>query len=135
MRIFGGYSLSVEYEIERYYRDARVTRIYEGTNELAEDLFDRLDKFDERQRICVKIVGERITFADDRRLDLEDLRQTVLHERHDFVAFHRLPLDVGFGGHGVLPRHIGFQQPRQPGFRREIRQSEGTIPVLSLARL
>lgn len=34
MRIFGGYSFSVEYEIERYYRDAMLMCIGEGTNEI-----------------------------------------------------------------------------------------------------
>ncbi len=34
MRIFGGYSYSTEYEIERYYRDAMLMCIGEGTNEI-----------------------------------------------------------------------------------------------------
>ena len=34
MRIFGGYSYSMEYEIERYYRDAMLMCIGEGTNEM-----------------------------------------------------------------------------------------------------
>ena len=34
MRIFGGYSYSTEYEIERFYRDAMLMCIGEGTNEL-----------------------------------------------------------------------------------------------------
>ena len=34
MRIFGGYSYSKEYEIERYYRDAMLMCIGEGTNEM-----------------------------------------------------------------------------------------------------
>jgi alkylation response protein AidB-like acyl-CoA dehydrogenase len=34
MRIFGGYSYSQEYEIERYYRDALLMCIGEGTNEM-----------------------------------------------------------------------------------------------------
>lgn len=34
MRIFGGYSYSKEYEIERYYRDALLMCIGEGTNEM-----------------------------------------------------------------------------------------------------
>ena len=34
MRIFGGYSYSTEYEIERYYRDAMLMCIGEGTNEV-----------------------------------------------------------------------------------------------------
>ncbi len=34
MRIFGGYSYSVEYDIERFYRDAMLLCIGEGTNEI-----------------------------------------------------------------------------------------------------
>jgi len=46
MRIFGGYSYSVEYDIERYYRDAMLMCIGEGTNEIlrqviAKQLIDR----------------------------------------------------------------------------------------------
>jgi alkylation response protein AidB-like acyl-CoA dehydrogenase len=33
-QIFGGYGYSKEYAVERYYRDARVTTIYEGTSEI-----------------------------------------------------------------------------------------------------
>jgi alkylation response protein AidB-like acyl-CoA dehydrogenase len=34
MRIFGGYSYSVEYDVERYYRDSPLMCIGEGTNEM-----------------------------------------------------------------------------------------------------
>jgi alkylation response protein AidB-like acyl-CoA dehydrogenase len=34
MRIFGGYSYSIEYDVERYYRDAPLMCIGEGTNEM-----------------------------------------------------------------------------------------------------
>ena len=34
MLIFGGYGFIVDYEIERMYRDAKITEIYEGTNEV-----------------------------------------------------------------------------------------------------
>jgi alkylation response protein AidB-like acyl-CoA dehydrogenase len=38
MRIFGGYSYSTEYEIERYYRDAMLMCIGEGTNEILQQI-------------------------------------------------------------------------------------------------
>jgi alkylation response protein AidB-like acyl-CoA dehydrogenase len=34
LQIHGGYGYSKEYAVERYYRDARVTTIYEGTSEV-----------------------------------------------------------------------------------------------------
>ena len=34
IQIHGGYGYTEDYEVERYYRDARVTEIYEGTSEI-----------------------------------------------------------------------------------------------------
>ncbi|MFW6147173.1 MAG: acyl-CoA dehydrogenase [Thermodesulfobacteriota bacterium] len=34
LQIHGGYGYSTEYSVERYYRDARVTTLYEGTSEV-----------------------------------------------------------------------------------------------------
>ena len=34
VQIHGGYGFSKAYPVERYYRDARATRIYEGTSEI-----------------------------------------------------------------------------------------------------
>jgi butyryl-CoA dehydrogenase len=34
VQIHGGYGYSKAYPVERYHRDARVTRIYEGTSEI-----------------------------------------------------------------------------------------------------
>ncbi|MDP1418505.1 acyl-CoA dehydrogenase [Peribacillus simplex] len=34
VQVFGGYGYSMEYPVERYFRDAKVTEIYEGTSEI-----------------------------------------------------------------------------------------------------
>ncbi len=34
LQIYGGYGYTKEYDIERHFRDARITEIYEGTSEI-----------------------------------------------------------------------------------------------------
>jgi alkylation response protein AidB-like acyl-CoA dehydrogenase len=34
VQIFGGYGYTEDYPVERYFRDAKVTQIYEGTSEI-----------------------------------------------------------------------------------------------------
>lgn len=34
IQVFGGYGYTEEYEVERYFRDAKITEIYEGTSEI-----------------------------------------------------------------------------------------------------
>ncbi|MBD4808352.1 hypothetical protein GUG05_12585, partial [Xanthomonas citri pv. citri] len=34
VQVFGGYGYSDEYQVERYFRDAKVLNIYEGTREV-----------------------------------------------------------------------------------------------------
>jgi alkylation response protein AidB-like acyl-CoA dehydrogenase len=34
VQVHGGYGYSKEYNVERYFRDAKVTEIYEGTSEI-----------------------------------------------------------------------------------------------------
>src|SRR5262249_51852045 len=34
MQIFGGYAYSKDYPIERYYRDAKIHQIWDGTNQI-----------------------------------------------------------------------------------------------------
>ncbi|HZI92971.1 MAG TPA: acyl-CoA dehydrogenase [Patescibacteria group bacterium] len=41
VQIHGGYGFSKEYSVERYYRDARVTTIYEGTSEIQRHIIAR----------------------------------------------------------------------------------------------
>jgi alkylation response protein AidB-like acyl-CoA dehydrogenase len=41
LQIFGGYGYIAEYDIERYYRDMRITTIYEGTTEIQKNMIAR----------------------------------------------------------------------------------------------
>ena len=34
IQLLGGYGYMAEYEVERFYRDAKITEIYEGTREI-----------------------------------------------------------------------------------------------------
>ena len=41
VQIHGGYGYSKEYDVERYFRDAKVTEIYEGTSEIQRMVISR----------------------------------------------------------------------------------------------
>jgi acyl-CoA dehydrogenase len=41
IQIHGGYGFTKEYDVERYYRDAKVTTIYEGTSEIQKEIISR----------------------------------------------------------------------------------------------
>jgi alkylation response protein AidB-like acyl-CoA dehydrogenase len=34
VQVFGGYGYTREYPVERFMRDAKITQIYEGTNQI-----------------------------------------------------------------------------------------------------
>lgn len=41
VQIHGGYGFTKDFDVERYYRDAKVTTIYEGTSEIQKDIIAR----------------------------------------------------------------------------------------------
>ena len=41
IQVFGGYGYTVDYPVERYFRDAKVTEIYEGTSEIQRHVIAR----------------------------------------------------------------------------------------------
>jgi acyl-CoA dehydrogenase len=41
VQLFGGYGYSREYPVERMMRDAKITQIYEGTNEICKIIVSR----------------------------------------------------------------------------------------------
>ncbi|MDD2735405.1 MAG: acyl-CoA dehydrogenase family protein [Desulfuromonadaceae bacterium] len=42
IQIHGGYGYNVDSEVERMYRDAKITEIYEGTNEVQRVVISKL---------------------------------------------------------------------------------------------
>src|SRR5690625_4636743 len=42
VQIFGGYGYTKDYPVERYMRDAKITQIYEGTNEIQRMVIGRM---------------------------------------------------------------------------------------------
>jgi butyryl-CoA dehydrogenase len=41
VQIFGGYGYMRDYPIEKFMRDAKITQIYEGTNQIQRDIIAR----------------------------------------------------------------------------------------------
>jgi len=38
IQLFGGYGYTLEYEVERFYRDAKTIEIYQGSKEMQKDI-------------------------------------------------------------------------------------------------
>ncbi len=59
IQVLGGYGYTKEFPVERYYRDAKVTEIYEGTSEIQRLVIARaILGLKERQRVS-GYVGRR----------------------------------------------------------------------------
>jgi alkylation response protein AidB-like acyl-CoA dehydrogenase len=42
VQVFGGYGYMKDYPIEKYMRDAKITQIYEGTNQIQRDEISKI---------------------------------------------------------------------------------------------
>ena len=70
LQVYGGYGFSEEYPAARWYRDSRITRIYEGTSEIcrlsiAKTLLKRAD----RGELALRNAVAALTPASDRPVD------------------------------------------------------------------
>jgi acyl-CoA dehydrogenase len=64
IQVLGGYGYTTEFPAERYYRDAKITEIYEGTSEvqrivIARELIGRLDERTAKERPVLSVDGTR----------------------------------------------------------------------------
>ena len=64
----------------------------EAGDAAAELLLERLDQLDQRQRVGVEVVDERLPLGDPARLDLEDVGEAVADDLEDLVAIDRVLL-------------------------------------------
>ena len=70
---------------------------------LAQLLLERLDQLDQRERVGVEVVDERLPLADRGRVDLQDVGEVRAHDLEHAVAIEGALFDMGFCGHLVLP--------------------------------
>ena len=66
IQILGGYGFTTEFPAERYYRDSKITEIYEGTSEvqrivIARELIGRLDERTAKERPSPRITDGTVT--------------------------------------------------------------------------
>ncbi|RYG85404.1 hypothetical protein EON77_05625, partial [bacterium] len=82
LQIYGGYGFTEEYPIARHYRDARVSRIYEGTNEINRIFL--ADRYLRRQNGDLPQGDEPVSRAVRRAVEeggkLEQIRQGALSD-------------------------------------------------------
>ena len=109
MQVYGGYGYSAEYPVERYYRDSRVNRIFEGTNEINRLL----------------IPGMLLKRAATDRLPLNAAVRAVVDE----VMSASMPSEAsGAFGAGMDARTGSYTRPATAAVarsRREVRQRSG----------
>ncbi|HEY8459145.1 MAG TPA: acyl-CoA dehydrogenase family protein [Blastocatellia bacterium] len=79
VQVFGGYGYSKDYPAERAYRDARITRIYEGTNEINRMIIPT--------RLLKGAAKDGLPDAEEAVSDILD--RTVIDTRADGLKFAR----------------------------------------------
>jgi alkylation response protein AidB-like acyl-CoA dehydrogenase len=79
VQVYGGYGYSKDYPAERAYRDARITRIYEGTNEINRMIIPT--------RLLKGVAKESLPNAEDAVSDILD--RTVIDSRAEGLKYVR----------------------------------------------
>ena len=80
IQVLGGYGYTKEFPVERYYRDAKVTEIYEGTSEIQRIVIARAILAELDERCAVGAARPRVGDAMARAAD-EPVRLTRIYTR------------------------------------------------------
>jgi alkylation response protein AidB-like acyl-CoA dehydrogenase len=138
IQALGGYGFTREYMVEKFRRDARITRIYEGTSEIMEMTISR-----DRWQIHLKTHGQ---FYHDMARQLEEL-----HKQNDRVGaqvlsycMHALAELLETARSQRLTRHqhilfrlgewIAYAEGAASTARRAVRSAQGKLNAKSHAR-
>lgn len=89
IQVYGGYGFTEEFPIARHYRDARVSRIYEGTNEINRVFMsDRLIKRSREGKASLVAVGDSfVSQLAGKAMETETKDQVSLGARSDLVMY------------------------------------------------
>src|SRR6056297_1249532 len=72
----------------------------EADRAVAQLLLERFDEFDQRERVGVEVVDERLPLGDGRRLDLEDVGEPVTDDLEDLLTSERALFHMCLCWHG-----------------------------------
>ncbi|MDY6935349.1 MAG: acyl-CoA dehydrogenase family protein [Spirochaetota bacterium] len=97
LQVYGGYGFTKEYPMERFYRDARITSIYEGTSQIQIDqVFNETFYFEKLGLINQFKLGDNRTFVETEknRLFLDNLFDEYKNEIISNADGKKIVLDL-----------------------------------------
>ncbi len=113
IQIHGGYGYTTDYHVERYYRDAKITTIYEGTSEIQQKIIARSSSTERAGRSGFAGVGPT-AWCDPEPID-DPCRASPAADDADFTSRRgdgsRRPAAVEAGQSAATLRFFGDWPP------------------------
>ena len=80
-------------------------------------LLNRLDEFDQRQRVGVEVIDKRLPLANRRWIDLQNVGESVTNDLEDLVSLNRSVIDWSLGRHERDATRLTAAQDSESGGR------------------